>query len=205
MDTPPPQSNPYATPMAESVNPIPATTMPQKLPPGEYIYSSGNVLVMHRHATLPAVCFKSNQPADLPYLHRKLAWHHPAIALLILINLLIYIVVAIAVSKRATIELPLSRQWKSIRKRRIAISLSLVGVGAVLFLGSLGFSGSRTGDNGWALFFAIGFILMLGAGIYGAFASRMVSVKKIENDYLYLKGAHPDFLKRFQPLESIHA
>ncbi len=58
---------------------------------------------------------KSNEPTE-SRLKRKLYWHHPLVYLFILVNLLIYAIIAIATRKSATIQLPLAERYK---KRRI--------------------------------------------------------------------------------------
>jgi hypothetical protein len=47
-----------------------------------------------------------------------------------------------------------------------------------------------------------GIILMIAAAVFGLMASRVVSPKKIDKDYVYLKGAHTEFLDRFPSVAS---
>ena len=103
----------------------------EKLNNNERIWRSGNALVMHRNAVLPDRCVKTNKPAQGRRLKRKLYWHHPALYLLILLNILIYLIVAIAVRKKAIIEIGVSHETLSKRKRAIIVSwiMSLAGIG----------------------------------------------------------------------------
>jgi hypothetical protein len=39
----------------------------------------------------------------------------------------------------------------------------------------------------------------LGAAIYGLLAARMVAAKRITDDYVWLKGVHPDYLATLPP------
>src|SRR5436309_2493776 len=71
------------------------------------IWRSGPLLVMSQGARLPDRCVKCNAPANGQRLTRKLYWHSPYLYLLILLNLLIYALVAIFVRKKARVEIGL--------------------------------------------------------------------------------------------------
>jgi hypothetical protein len=52
----------------------------------------------------------------------------------------------------------------------------------------------------WGPFLMLGAILMfLGGLIYGLVACRLVSPKRMTDDYIWLKGVHPEFLNRLEP------
>ena len=44
-----------------------------------------------------------------------------------------------------------------------------------------------------------GVVLGLFAAIYGLIAARMVVAERISDDYVWLKGVHPDFLASLPP------
>src|SRR3954462_6429467 len=98
------ETNPYAAPA------LPAQYMPPQQPGLEGLWRQGNTLVMHKLAPLPPICIKSNQYAT-QWLKRNLQWHTSWIALTILISPLIYIIVALIMTKRATISIPLTDEW----------------------------------------------------------------------------------------------
>ena len=156
------------------------------------LWRKGRLLVMHKEAPLPDRCIKSNQPAFGRRLKRKLNWHHPGAYVLIFLSVLIYVIVALIITKRATIHIGLSEAWH-VRRRTATIigwSLVLVGVGAFVV-------GFYVVDS-YPLFvglIALGVIGMLGGAIYGLVAARMVAPTRIAGDYVWLKGAHPDFLR----------
>lgn len=182
--------NPYAVPKSQ-----PAATVV----PTDGVWRQGNLLVMHKMAVLPDVCIKSNQPADGYRLKRKLSHHHPAIVLAVLVNVLLYIILAAVLSKRATVMIGLSQQWRAIRKRRMAISWfgTLAGLG-MLILGIASLDGPQRGDNTGGILILLGIISMVGFLLYGLIGARMISAKKIDDEFVYIKGVHPDFLVRFE-------
>ena len=84
---------------------------------------SGKTLVMGKNVLLPRRCIKCNAPVDELTFKRKLSWHHPLIYLLLLlycfygIGILLYILVAYPVSKKAVIFVGLCPQHQG--KRRV--------------------------------------------------------------------------------------
>lgn len=161
------------------------------LPPPPSIGTSGvwrdkARLVMSRDALLPDRCVKCNVPTT-GRLKRKLSWHHPAIYLIILVALLIYLIVAMILRKTATIEIGLCDEHREKRRRNVLITwvLALLGVGG-LFLGAL------MEDGNYALF---GLAALLAALIFGLVAVRIVTPHKIDDKFVWLKGVNRDYLE----------
>jgi hypothetical protein len=186
--------NPYAAPQRAWEHP--AQAAPQPLHPLAGLWRQGNLLVMHKSAPLPDICVKSNQPATRR-LQRKLQWHHPAVALSILIAVPVYVILALVLMKRATIMLPLSDEWYERRKRRLIFAwgsgllcLGLIVVGFVL--------GVQVDNGGYLLLSLMGFVGGIAALIYGQYACAMVRPTRITDQYVWLKGVHPDFLQRLE-------
>jgi hypothetical protein len=186
------QVNPYAAPHAMGMAYPQAAAPPPSKYPG--LWRQGKILVMHKAAPLPDICLKSNQPAT-KRLKRNLQWHHPLIALSILAGLLIYIILALILTKRATIMVPLTDEWYERRKRRLIFSwvaglafLGLMVLGIVLAV--------QMEDGMYAWLILIGFLGGLFTLIIGQIMVGLVSPKRITDDYVWLKGVHPDFLNR---------
>ncbi len=182
--------NPYAAPMAE---------IPHRLshkPHGPTLFRLGDLLVIDKRVDLPPeICLMSNTKAS-GTLRRKLSWHHPAVFLALLVNILIYAILAIVLSKKATIHIGLSDEW--IAKRRWRIAVSWMGI-----LSSLGamIAGmvmvSQPGTAGeWGYLILFGLFAFLFAAIYGLVGARLVSPRKITDSHVFLKGAHSQFLAR---------
>ena len=184
--------NPYAAPQAAGYAPVAAPVVSQGTFAG--LWRQGNLLVMHKNAPLPDICLKSNQPATRR-LKRKLSWHHPAVFLALLVNLILYVIIALCLQKTATIQMPLTDEWFARRRRSIVVAWVIVLSSIALFV--LGVSNVES--QGWAPFVLIAAIFVfLGGLIYGLVAARLVSPQRISDEYVWLKGVHPQFLDRLE-------
>lgn len=184
--------NPYASPG------VPDPYMPNAVggAPFQGLWREGKLLVMHKLAPLPDICVKSNVPA-MRRLQRKLRWHHPALALTVLVNVLVYAILAMILSKKATIHIALSEEWFAIRRRRILYAWGIVLASVVLFIAGVAFVDQA--NSALPALVIIGAIfLFLGGLIYGQYATALVSPKRMTDDYIWLKGVHPDFLDRLE-------
>jgi len=187
------QVNPYAAPQSAGYFGAQASG---PLPPFAGLWRQGNLLVMHKLAPLPDICLKSNQPATRR-LKRSLAWHHPAVFLALIVNIFVYAVIALITQKKATIHMPLSEEWFAIRRRRILFAWGLALASIALFVAGIVFSGPQ-GEGASLALSGLAFFLFLGSLIYGLIASRMVWPKRITDEYIWLKGVHPDYLNRLE-------
>jgi hypothetical protein len=179
--------NPYQPPQV--ADPI---LKPQELDKSG-IWRQGSLLVMRKDAALPDRCIKSNVLTDRK-LKRSLNWHHPAIFLSILISICIYIILALILSKKATIYIGLSDEWFAKRGRAM-----MIGWGSVLASIAMVIVGAAMVDRNGAFGILIiaGLVLFLFGAIYGLVASRMVSPTKIDDAYVWLKGANAEYLASF--------
>lgn len=177
--------NPYAAPQAA------AGMQPNSQ--GSGYWRDGNTLIVHRSATLPAHCVKTNGVTE-ERLKFNFTWHPPWVVALILIAVPVYIVVALALTKRATLDIPLSPERLERRSagRFRALMLGLASVLAIV----LGIYGLVTDAGGaWPILSLLGGLAVgLAAMIYGAMASKTVTPTKIDDQYVYLKGVCPEFL-----------
>ncbi|HEX5047868.1 MAG TPA: hypothetical protein VFX89_12185 [Gammaproteobacteria bacterium] len=144
-------------------------------------------LVMLHEADLPDRCVKCNDPADLPSKPRRVYWHHWAIYLVLLLNILIYAIVALIVRKKAVVAPGLCTRHK--RRRAIALSIGWIGIAGAFALMFLGISDSTN-----PAFAMLGIILLLFALLELVIAARIVYASRIDADYVYLKGCKPIFL-----------
>ncbi len=99
---------------------------------GETVWRNQKLLVMVPDAALPPRCVKCNGPAEEPTKVRKIYWHHPLLYLLILINLIVYAVVAAIVRKRALVAPGLCAEHK--KRRQIGLLIGWGGVVAGMML-----------------------------------------------------------------------
>ncbi len=185
--------NPFASPLStDLVAAVPA--QPQE---NQWVYRKGKLLVMHKQAVLPDRCVKSNRPAYGQRLKRKLYWYHPLLYLTILVHLVLFLVLVLILQKKATIYVGLSEQWFRKRRWRIAVSWSLVLAGVAMVVAGV-FSVIDNVRPG-AVGIPLGILVILGGAFYGALATRLVAAKRITDDYVWLKGVHPDFLAALPP------
>ncbi len=148
---------------------------------------------MERGAALPDRCVKSNEPCE-GRLKRALRWHHPAIFLALIINILIYAILASIMSHRETIHIGLSDEWR--RKRRRAIT-----IGWVAALGGLGMfvGGFATEEPLLPILIVVGLVTLVGGMLFGMYASQMVSAKRIDKTHVWVRGVCPEFLATLPP------
>lgn len=156
------------------------------------VWRSGKILVMHKDSKLPNRCVKTNGSADY-WLQRKLSWHHPALILTIFAGALIYIIIALIARKTATIHIGLSEA--ALQRRRMAMICGWLGG-----LSSLGIMGAGIASFSSAqpeLFIGLfvgGIVFGLVSIVWAGNVVGCVSPKKIDKQYVWIRGVHPEFL-----------
>ena len=154
--------------------------------PGTHVWRSGKFLVMNKDAELPPQCVKCNAPGHGKKLKRRLFWHTPWIYVLIPAGLLLYAIVATIIGKRAQIQISLCQEHRRIRTRDLLVTWLLI----LACLGS--FSYAIVASSGW---YALGgFALLFIAAIYGHVRTAMVTPKRIDDKFVWLKGVSPEYL-----------
>jgi len=74
------------------------------------VYRDGNILVVPSGCCLPATCVKCGMPVSGKPLTKTFRWHSSWLYLLILPGLLFYVIAALAVEKKARIDVPFCDQ-----------------------------------------------------------------------------------------------
>jgi hypothetical protein len=192
--------NPYASPLYTNDQETPEIYPVEEV--GEAsnrridVFREGKLLVMRKNAILPDRCVKSNEPAA-GKIRRNLSWHPSYVYFIIILNIIIYAIVASLVSKKATVYIGLSETW--IRKRRNAILIGwmLPLLGVVLFVISLIILTEPHGNTDPVFGFGIlgSIVLILGGAIYGIIASQLVSPTRITDRFVWLRGVHPEYIE----------
>jgi len=149
------------------------------------VWQKGSTLVFNKNAVLPYRCVKCNGPAD-SWLKRKLSWHHPALYFLIFAGLLVYVIIAAILSKRATVDIGLCNDHRS--KRRSGIILGLLMLIAGIFVAIIGFASEYT------IVGIVGLVLVPVGIVWMIVAARLVVVKKIDDRFVWLNGINRDYL-----------
>ncbi len=179
--------NPYAPPLADTQPQVYAAKL--SVPNG--MWANGSTLVMRRDAQFPNRCVKSNEPA-VDRLKRNLSWHHPAIAVAILAGLLIYVLLALILTKRATIHVPLSEQWFRRRRNAITIGWGVALLGLAMFIGA--FFLPREMSFSILMLILGGIVVAIGGWAYGGLMSRIVWPSKIDDQFIHLRGVNKEIL-----------
>jgi hypothetical protein len=155
-------------------------------PVGGQLWRFGKQLVLRSQTPLPDRCVKCNAPANGNRLRRRLYWHSPAFYALILINLLVYALVALIVRKRAVLEIGLCEHHR--RRRRLVIVSSWAVVLAGFAMVGAGISANE------GMLIVLGILLALIAAIVGGVLGPQVAAAKIDKEFVYLRGCSQEYL-----------
>jgi hypothetical protein len=155
-------------------------------------WREGSTLVMSKDASLPDYCVKCDAPADGFRLKRNLSWHHPALFLLILLAWLLYLILAMVLRKRATVYLGLCREHSEKRRTLLIAGFVILAVSVALIFGAIA--------SDYPAVALLGLVGILASAIWLAFIARVVTVKKIDDQFVWLNGINENYLSRFPPL-----
>jgi hypothetical protein len=141
----------------------------------------GKAIVAPKGYVFPTVCLKSGAIDDLkPRETRKFKWSNPKLAFFILVNILLYALLASIFSKSGEIHFQVSRE--AARKRRNA----LMGNWGLFFLAIACFVLGGIYEAR-ALFLAGG-ASMLACIIFGVIASRFFWAEKVDKTHIWIRG-----------------
>jgi hypothetical protein len=159
----------------------------------------GRSLVMAKNLIGPDRCVKCNAPAQGYRLHRRLSWHPAGLFLLIVFpGLIIYAIVALCVRKTAQVSVGLCPVHRAARRRNIAIAwfLSLLGLGLMIAVPALLADVRGPDAYAYKVMGVLGGVAVLLIGlIFGAAGAPVVSPRRIDDRYVYLRGAGRAFLE----------
>jgi hypothetical protein len=152
---------------------------------GGRVWREGKILHMTQGASLPPRCVRCNAPADTR-LERRMYWHSPWLAFLILAGVLVYAIVAVIVRKRADVELGMCTRHMDARRNRILIAWACVVFGVGGCVASLG---AAPGVG-----FLLGFVGVIAAIAFGMGQSNVLRPVRIDDQSVQLKGASEEYL-----------
>lgn len=157
----------------------------------------GSQIVMPIGGTLPPRCVKCNAPAAAGRGWRKtLYWHPSAYYLLVVIGVLLYVIVAVIVRKKVTVEAGLCDLHAKKRRKRILIGwlLFLASIGAFAASWYYGLVMNNHGPIDAGVSALAGVVLILAAVIWSFAATRILYPRYIDNRIARLGGAGKLFL-----------
>lgn len=152
----------------------------------EGCWRDGALLIVTHNSVLPKRCVKCNAPTELPIKERKLYWHHPGIYLVLVINVLLYLIVALIARKKIAVAPGLCAEHA--KRRRFGIAIAWAGLGGGLLLVFVGAA------QGPGFLIILGILLILICVIIGMLMSRVLYPKIIDERGAHLKGAGEEFL-----------
>lgn len=161
-------------------------------PDNHRLWKCGHLLVAERDAAFPDRCLRTNRPSTQFVIH-QFNWISPWVLILGLaicgvpiIGVMISMVLLGFNSKRAAFWLPFSDEAIREKQRRI---LTMMTATAALFLNlPVAFLLSNTA---FSIIFLFGLVIIAGL-VY--VTVPLVSVSKIERNYVFIKGVCPEFL-----------
>jgi len=166
--------NPYQAPSAS------IQQSPEDLHPD--LFHDGQCLIVRDGTVLPPICVKTGVDISGPVRQRKLSWHPPWVTITILVSLLIYVILAAIMTKRARV------QYFSTPEAHRSWRLGLAGawifslLGVVVLIGGLAVSYDM-GHFIWP----IGLVMLIVGMVLSFTKARLMGVKKIEEGWVWLK------------------
>lgn len=159
---------------------------------GEGIWRDGKKIIVAHGCSFPSRCVKCNEPSVEPQKVRKVYWHHPALYILFIFYLIIYIIVALIVRKKAEINPGLCE--KHLRKRHVWLAIGWIGslvslFGFPMIVDATGASGDEVAGAT-----ALGFFLFLLVLVVSMANARILYPRRIDDRYARLQGAGESFL-----------
>ena len=183
------------------------TGIQQASPPGAIVLEDGYVLppppssggiwrdkatlILSKDASLPDQCVKCNAPANGVRLKRRLSWHHPAIYILILVAWIIYVILALVLRKQATVYLGLCAEHFQRRREYQAAGWVLLAIG--LISPTVAFAANYPALG------LLGVLVLITSIIWLVVVTRVVTVKKIDDRFVWLNGINANYLALFPP------
>lgn len=150
----------------------------------------GKYVIVPIGSDLPPRCIKCNAPALTPVKKRTVYWHHPGFYLLILINIIVYAVVALIARKKAKVSPGLCQEHATERKWKIALLL----IGALLMLIASPFIHIQGMEALGPILMVLSFIPLVIAVV----SSQLVVASKITKTDIKLRGCKEPFLQSLE-------
>jgi len=161
----------------------------------------GNRLVVTDRTTLPEYCVKTGmrpEETEGRSIEKTITWIHPAIYLLLLVNIIILLIVYLAAKKPCRVRYFISREAKRVifRKQMIGLGIFLFGITCLIGTFIL-MDNYRSMPDEAAVGLVVGSILvgLFGLGVIAVYQNH-VSIKQHKDGQFWLGGLSPEFIAR---------
>jgi len=198
---PAPRDSPYAPPQYDNVvqpPPLPTPAAAAPTAPAEGIWQLQDLLILLKGTALPDRCVACNRPTQNRW-RKTFYWAPPLVRflLLLLLNPLIYIIVMNIVRKRVILEVPLCEEHDAQRSATTRNGWLLALLGLVLIVaGTFALIDDQEAVSG--LFFFLGLVCLIIGAVMTSNAPPL-QPKKIDDYYVWMKKAGPEFLRTLPP------
>jgi hypothetical protein len=196
-----PSPMPISMPMSHPLPPVMPQVLSYAMPYAPLmggVWREGQLIVVPTQAELPDVCVKCGEPAGGWRWRKKLYWHHPALYLLIIFpGLLIYVIVALCVRKKATVGVGLCRAHRSRRIKWILATTMLALGGLVVLFGGIAMAaGARSSQAEYGVLLVLAALVMLIlAAVAGLRGTRVLQPRRIDGPWAWYIGGGEGFLR----------
>lgn len=162
------------------------------------VWREGNRIVAIKGAVLPQRCIKCNVPCSNSPVTRSYHWHPPALDVLhhVLPGLAIYLIAAMKLRQSAKLTFWLCPHHRKVRRRFIWIGC--MSVPAVVGLRLLEIRFFSRNDDLFIPFVLLDIVVFIGLVVTGVRGTQLLRPMKIDNSYLWMVGAGPEFLGTLQ-------
>jgi hypothetical protein len=157
--------------------------------PVQQIWRKGRRLVTVNNTRLDGRCVKCNAPIGDQRMKRTFQWHHPALYLTILAGLLIYVIIALVMRKKATVFIGVCSRHR--RRRMIHITVSWLIVLASFGLGALAIVMER------AEIALLGLLVFFFGLVYAVLLVPILTPARIDDYSVWLKGCCEEYLAQY--------
>jgi hypothetical protein len=155
-------------------------------------WRDGSLLVLAPDAVLPDRCVKTDLPADGRTVEVSLLWHEPALYWLLVLNPIVYLLVARAAGTHVSVTLPLTPAALGAARRARWLTLALLAAGLVCWLAAILLARAELLGLGVAVMALAIPVYLLGA--------RFLRVARLESERVWIAGASINFLARLPDL-----
>jgi hypothetical protein len=155
-------------------------------------WRDGDRLVLAPDAVLPDRCVKTDLPANGRTADITLLWHEPLVYGLLVINPILYMIVARAVGTRVIVTVPVTEAALAASRRARRLEVVLLGAGVAAWLAAAILLRAELFWSGVALMALAVPVYLLGA--------LFIRVTRLEGQRVWIAGASPGFLARLPEL-----